>query len=83
MGESDLKILKTKFPDKWKYLTEKLAYPHEYLIIIDDYQKPVDNLKKEDFFSKLEHKCPSDKEIERTMDIIKRFINENGEALTQ
>ena len=25
MGENDLKILKTGFPDTWKYLTEKLA----------------------------------------------------------
>ena len=27
MGENDLKILKTGFPDKWKYLTKKLTYP--------------------------------------------------------
>ena len=27
MRENDLKILKTEFPDKWKYLTKKLAYP--------------------------------------------------------
>ena len=27
MGENDLKSLKTGFPDKWKYLTKKLAYP--------------------------------------------------------
>ena len=47
MGENDLKILKTGFPDKWKYLTKKLAYPYEYFNSIDDYQKPVDNLKKE------------------------------------
>ena len=26
MGENDLKILKTGVPDKWKYLTKKLAY---------------------------------------------------------
>ena len=29
MGENDLKILKAGLPDKWKFLTEKLAYPHE------------------------------------------------------
>ena len=46
MGESDPKILKTEFPDKWKYLTKKLAYPYEYFNSIDDYQKPIDNLKK-------------------------------------
>ena len=28
MGENDLKILKTGFPDTWKFLTKKLAYPY-------------------------------------------------------
>ena len=44
--ENDLKILKTGFPDKWKNLTKKLAYPYENLNSIDDYKKPVENLKK-------------------------------------
>ena len=70
MGEDDLKILKTGFPDKWKNLTKKLAYPYEYFNSIDDYQKPVNILKKEYFFSKLKNKCPDDDEIERTMNII-------------
>ena len=82
-GENDLKILKTGFPDKWKYLTKKLAYPYEYFNSIDDYQKPVDDLKKEDFFSKLKNKCPDHAEIERTMDIIKKFKIKNGEELTE
>ena len=81
MGENDLKILKTGFPDKWNYLTKKLAYPYEYFNSIDDCQKPVDNLKKEHFFSKLKYECPDDEEIERTMDIIKRFNIKNGEEL--
>ena len=72
-GENDLKILKTGFPDKWKYFTKKLAYPYEYYNSIDDYQKPVNNLKKEHFFSKLKNKCPDDEEIQRTLDIIERF----------
>ena len=55
MGEIDLKILKAGFPDKWKYLTKKLAYPYEYFNSIEDYQKPVNNLKNEDFFSKLKN----------------------------
>ena len=29
IGENDLKNLKRGFPDKWKYLTKKLAYPYE------------------------------------------------------
>ena len=73
MGENDLKILKIGFPDKWKYLTKKLAYPYEYFNSIDDYQKPVNDLKQEHFFSKLKNKCPDDGEIERTTNIIERF----------
>ena len=83
MGENDLKILKTRFPDNWKYLTKKLAYPFEYFNNIDDYQKPVKNLKKENIFSKLKKKCPDDEEVERTMDFIKRFNIKKGEELTE
>ena len=49
MGENDLKILKTGFPDGWKYLTKKLAYPYEFFISIQDYQKSVNDLKKKTF----------------------------------
>ena len=52
MGENDPKLLKTEFSDKWKY-SKKLAYPNEFSNCIEDYQKSVDNLKKEDFFSQL------------------------------
>ena len=83
MSESDLKLLKTEFPDKWKYLTKKLAYPYEFFNSIDDYQKPVDNLKKEDFLSKLKNGYPADNEIERTKEVINLFNIENGEELTE
>ena len=83
MGENDLKILKIGFPDKWKYLTKKLAYPYEYFNSINEYQKPVDNLEKKDFFSKFKNKCPDDEEIERTKEIIKIFDIKNGEELTE
>ena len=83
MAEINPKSLKTQFPDnKWKYLTRKLAYPYEHFNSIDDYQKPVDNLKKEDFFSKLKNDYPSDKEIERTKEIINLFDIKKGEELT-
>ena len=82
IGENDLKFLKTGFPDKWKYLTKKLAYPYEFFNSLDDYQKPVDDLKKEDFFSKLKNKCPDVVEIKRTKEI-KTFNIKNGEELTQ
>ena len=75
--------MRTAFPDKWKYLTKKLAYPYEYFNSLNDNQKSVDNLQKEDFFSKLKKESPSHKEIERTMDVFKRFNIKNGEELTQ
>ena len=83
MGENVFKISKTGFPDKWKYLTKKLAYPYEYFNSINDYQKPVNNSKKEDFFSKLKNKCPDDGEIERTKKNFEKFNIINGEELTQ
>ena len=83
MGENDFKILKTRFPDQWKFLTKKLAYPDEYFNRIDDYKKPVNKLEKKDFFSKLKNKRPDDEEIQRTMDNIEKFNIKNGEELTQ
>ena len=83
MGENDIKILKIGFPDKWKFLTKKLADPYEYFNSVNDYKKPVNKLKKEHFFSKLKNICPDDEEIQRTMDIIKKFKIKNGEELTE
>ena len=84
MGKNDLKVLITEFPDnKWKYLTQKLAHPYEYFNSFDDYQKPVDNLQKEDFFSNLKNGYPKENEIERTKEIIKEFNFKNGEELTR
>ena len=83
IGENDLENLKTGYPDKWKYLTKKLAYPFEHFNCIEDYQKPVDNLKKEHFFSKLKNDYPDDEEIERSMDIFERFNIKNGKELTE
>ena len=53
-----------EFPDKWKSLTKKLAYPYEYLNTINDFEKPVVNIKKENFFSKLKNDYLDDEEIE-------------------
>ena len=83
MGENDLKIIKTGFPYKWKYLTKKLAYPYEFFDCIEYYQKPVNKLEKKDFFSKLKNGYPDDEEIQRTMDIIEKFNIKNGEELTE
>ena len=83
IGENDPKILRTVFLDKWKFLTKKLAYPYEFFNSIEDYQRPVKILKKEDFFSKLKNGYPDDEEIERTKEIKKLFKIKNGEELTQ
>ena len=83
LDEDDFKILKKEFPDKWQYLNKKLAYPYEYFNSIDDYKKPVHDLENKDFFSKLKNKCPGDKEIDRTREIIKKFNIKNGEELSQ
>ena len=78
LDEHDFKILKKQVPDKWQYLNKKLAYPYEYFNNIEDYQKPVDNLQKEEFFSKLKNDYPDDEEIERTKQIIKLFNIKSG-----
>ena len=60
-----------------------MAYPYQYFKSIDDYQKLVDNLKKEDFFSKMKNDYPDDDEIERTKELIKLFDFKNGAELTK
>ena len=62
--------MRIEIPDKWNYLGKKLAYPYEYFKSINDYQKPVNNIKKEDFFSKLVNDYHNDHEIERTKKLI-------------
>ena len=83
LDKDDFEILKKEFSDKWQYLNKNLAYPYEYFNSIDDYEKPVDNLKNEDFFSKLKNDYPDDEEIERTKEIIKLFNIRDGEELTK
>ena len=83
MAENDLKFLKQDFLTNGKFLLKKLAYPYEYFIRIGDYQKPVDKLKKDDFFSKMKNKCPDDAEIERTKEINEKFNNKDGEEVTE
>ena len=83
LDEDDFKILKKEFHDKWQYLNTKLAYSYQYFNSIDEYKKPVDNLKKEDFFSILKNDYPDDDEIERTKQIIKLFDIKNGAELTK
>ena len=50
-----------------------MAYLYDYLNSIDDYPKPFNGLKKEDYFSKLKNAYPSDEKIERTKKDIELF----------
>ena len=46
LDSDEFNIFKKRFPDKRKFLNIKLACPYKYFNGIDDYKKPVDNLKK-------------------------------------
>ena len=46
LSENGISILKTDFPDEWKYLKENVDYPYENFKSNNDFQKPVINLKK-------------------------------------
>ena len=83
LDDDEFKILKKKFPDKCLYLNKKLAYPYEYYNTINDYKKPVNDLKKENFFSRLKNDYPDDDEIERTREFIKLFDIKDGGELTK
>ena len=82
-SEIDFEILKTRFLDRWEYLIKKLANPFEIFKSLDDYQKPVDILKKEDFFSKLKIHYPSDEEIDRSKESFEKIKINKGEELTE
>ena len=83
MGENNVKISKIELPDKWKYLTKKLAYPYEFFNCIENCQNSVENLKKANFFSKLINTYPDDEKIEHRKQIFKLFIIKNGQEITQ
>ena len=69
MFEKDLKNLILVFTNQRRFLGKKLAYPFEHFNRFDDYQKPVNNLKKVAKFSKLKNTYPIDEKIDRTKEI--------------
>ena len=78
--------LKKHFPDHWKLLKNKLAYPYEFYKKLEDYEKPIEELLeagKEAYFSKTKNEIPDQDEIERTNKIIKLFNIKNGRQLTE
>ena len=59
------------------------SYPYEFFNNIDDYQKPVNKLRKEEFFKELKNDCPFGEEIGRTKGISKLFINIKGRRINK
>ena len=59
---------------------QKLAYPYEKFNL-ENFDKPL-NLTKEDFFSTLNQSYPSDEEISRTKEIIRKYNIKTGKDLT-
>ena len=46
LGDNELKILKSEFPDNWwNYLTKNLSHLFEIFTSIDEYQNPFNDLK--------------------------------------
>ena len=74
----EIDFFKKEFRDKWEYLDKKLAYSYECFNSIDDYQKPVNNSKKENVFSNLRNACLCDEKIEKTKKILKLFDIKDG-----
>ena len=48
-----------------------------FLKKIEDYDKDICNLTKQEYFGKLKNDFPDDEEIERTNNIIQTFNNKN------
>ena len=80
LNEDNFKNLKREFPNNWQLFKKKLAYPYEKFNKIEEYDKEISNITKEDCFNKLKNKYPDDK---RTNKINQNFIDKNGEELTQ
>ena len=78
--------LKKHFPDHWKLLKNKLAYPYEFYKTLEVYERPIEAILKagkEAYFSKTANKIPDQEEIDRTNEIIKLFNIKNGRKLTE
>ena len=60
-----------------------MAYPYEYFNSFDYYEKPVDNLKKEDFWKKLKSSYASLEEIESTKEKFKFNNIKKGDILKE
>ena len=78
-----MEFLKKERHDKWENLTKKLACKYEFFNCIYDYQKPVKELKREDFLSKSKYKRLNNQEKGRTEENFNLILTEIGEKLTK
>ena len=61
--------------------SKKIAFPYVCFNTVDEYQKPVNTLKEEYFFSELENGCHSDGKKEGTRENIKILRIKNGKKI--
>ena len=83
LDNNDFDSFEKEFPGKWECLNKRLAYQFESFKSIADYQKPVNKLKDENFFSTLKISFPSDEKLERTKEIINFFNNKKPGETTK
>ena len=60
---------------------KKLAYPYELCTTLEDYYRSITELSKENFWSTLNQGYPSDGDIERTHEMIKKYSLSNMQQL--
>ena len=77
--------MKRKFLDYWEKITKTLAYPYEYFINIEDYEKSIIELQKlgeSAYYIMLNDNYPVWSEIDRTNEI-KIFKMRNAREITE
>ena len=75
------KFWEQNFPTNGNVSIKKLARPYDYFHRLDEYQKPVNNLKRGGFLKNLITAYLGDEEIERTKGINKLINIKDGEEL--
>ena len=83
LKDKDFIFLKKEFGDNYHLFTKKIAYSYDYFETLEDYEKDINLLKDDDYYSRLNCSIPDKIEIDRTKEIIKIFNIRNGRELTQ
>ena len=75
--KTPLKFMKKEFGESWESLCKNLAYSNEYFKRIGENKLAVNNFNKRKRFFTLKNGCLDDEQKERTLKIIKIFIDKN------